>query len=81
MNVFKKSFFESDTLPDNPEPYTVYFIEENGKAEIYVTNRFGQAKQVGNTQFVFDVVNAMNIEGGTGRPFRETYKDQILLNR
>jgi hypothetical protein len=81
VKAFKKSFFEYDSVPANPDPYTVYFIEENGNAEIYVTNRFGHAKKVGNREMIQDVVIAMNITGGTGRPFRETYKDQILLNK
>lgn len=85
MQVFKKSFFESDTLPDNPKPYTMYFIESNGNAEGYVTDRFGHVKKLGNSEMIYEVVVAvlsgMDLGGGTGRPFRETYKDQLLLNR
>lgn len=66
MNVFKKSFFESDTLPANPEPYTVYFIEENGNAEIYVTNRFSQVKKVGNTEMVKEALVSILEEMGVG---------------
>jgi hypothetical protein len=66
MNVFKKSFFESDTLPANTEPYTVYFIEENGNAEIYVTNRFSQVKKVGNTEMVKEALVSILDEMGVG---------------
>lgn len=80
MLAFKKSFFEYESLPAQPKPCTVYYINENGIAQCYVTDTQGVAYPQANTAVIIDVINSLGLGGG-GRPFRETYKDQILLGR
>jgi len=82
MNAFKKSFFEFDSLPANPKPYQVYYIKENNVVSCYVTDSLGVPYPHATKQVILDIINSLDLgSGGTGRPFRETYKDQLLLSR
>lgn len=67
MIAYKISFFEEDDLPDNPEPFMIYLVMQNGVANSYVTDRTGAVKPMGNVPLIQQVAGDLAIvSGGSG---------------
>lgn len=50
-------FFKSTVLPQDLQPNSFYYIENGEYAEAYLTDSYGNPREIGNTSMINDVVS------------------------
>lgn len=60
MKDGKIHFYELDRLPDNPKPFTVYYIKNGVFTDAFVTDYYAKPTPMGNVEMIQAVVNAMS---------------------
>lgn len=65
MAVAPIKFFKVTSFPGSPLPNAFYYVNDgtNDRAEAWLTDNNGNAKQIGNTAMMEDIASV--IDGGT----------------